>query len=66
MIESHRAKATQQRSQCALDEACYFRGASELISGIECDDVVVRSGGRVPSRIAFARISTAVPASGGK
>ena len=45
---------------------CDFRGASLSKAGIENDTVMVRSWGRVPSRMAFARISIAVPASGGK
>jgi hypothetical protein len=53
-----------ERKRCETSYS--FREASAPISGIECDAVVVRSGGRVPSRMAFARISTAVPASGGK
>ena len=47
-------------------EGVHFRGVSASRGGIENDTVIVRSGGRVPCCMALARISTAVPASGGK
>jgi hypothetical protein len=41
------------------------RRASSAKDGTENDTVTVRSGGCVPSRMAFARISIAFPARGG-